>query len=364
MRKRRVIVGLAVLAAVLLVARGVLPPVVRSYVNASLAEMGDYSGHVADVDISLVRGAYTLNGLRVVKRDAAGNTPFLDLPIMDISLDWSALFAGELVGEIHANSPVLNLIQAESDDDRQLGTGVNWPDQVRELFPFRFNRVEVTDGTIDFLAPGIDSEDALQLVEVGLSLTDLTNVAEDNVDAFSGLDFHGRFMGTAPLEVRGQIDPNKDVPTFDLDFSLDQADITAVNPWMERFINVDAEAGRFSLYAEFAAAEGRFTGYVRPIIEDAEIYQAGEEAAGPLRRAWEVFVDFARNIFENQETDQVATQIPLDGEIDDPEADTLVAIVNVLRNAFVAAFSHAIERSVSLRDVDPDARPDPDTQPE
>jgi hypothetical protein len=280
---------------------------------------------------------------------------------MDISLDWSALFAGELVGEIVAEGPVLNLIQAEAEDNTQLGTGVNWPQEIRELFPFRFNHVEVSAGRADFLAPGIDSEDALRVDEIALSLSDLTNVREEDVDAFSELEFHGLFMGSAPVAVQGQIDPNKETPTFDLNFSLDAAEISAVNPWMEEFFNVDAERGEFSLYAEFAAAEGRFTGYAKPIIENAEIYQSGEEASGPFRRVWEVLVDFARNVFENRKEDQVATRIPLSGEIENPDAGLLAAVVNVLRNAFIAAFSHQLEGSIQLRDVDPDARPDSDS---
>jgi hypothetical protein len=131
---------------------------------------------------------------------------------------------------------------------------------------------------------------------------------------------------------------------------------------MEEFLNVDAEQGTFSLYAEFAAAEGRFKGYAKPIIENADFYRRGEEAPGPFRRAWEGLVDVARKIFENDE--QLATQIPLSGEIENPDAGTLAAIVNVLRNAFVAAFTHSIDGTINLRDVDPDAIPDLDAAAE
>jgi hypothetical protein len=283
---------------------------------------------------------------------------------MDISLDWSALLAGELVGEIVAEGPVLNLIQAEAEKDTQLGTGVNWPREIRELFPFRFNQVEVVGGRADLLAPGIDTDDAMTVEDIALTLSNLTNVREEDVDAFSELRFRGLFMGSAPLEVQGQLDPNKELPTFDLNFSLDAAEITAVNPWLDEYLNVDAESGAFSLFAEFAAAEGRFEGYAKPIMENAEIYQSGEEASGPFRRVWEVLVDFSRRIFENKREDQLATQIPISGEIEDPDLGMLAAIVNVLRNAFVAAFSHSLDGSVSLRDVDPDAKPDPSTEPE
>jgi len=357
MRKRRIIIPVLVIGVALITARAVMPSMVRSYVNSRLADMGEYSGHVADVDLALWRGAYTLKALVIDKVGGATETSFLELPSMDISLDWGALFSGELVGQIEAYGPRLNLIQAEDEEETQLGSGVNWPDEIRELFPFRFNRVDVYGGHADFLAPGIASDDALRISDLRLALRNLTNINEEDVDAFAELEFTGRFMESAPVEVFGQIDPNKDQPTFDLNFTLEGADVTAVNPWLDEFLNVDAETGTFSLYSEFAAAEGRFVGYARPIIEDVEIYRSGEEAAGPFRRFWEALVDFGRNVVENEQTDAVATQIPIEGELQDPDAGILVAVVNVLRNGFIAAFAHALEGSIDLKDVDPDAEP-------
>lgn len=56
-------------------------------------------------------------------------------------------------------------------------------------------------------------------------------------------------------------------------------------------------------------------------------------------------------LFKNHPHDQLATQIPFSGTIDNPDANVWVTIVNILRNAFVNAFSNSLERSVSLKDV-------------
>ena len=68
-------------------------------------------------------------------------------------------------------------------------------------------------------------------------------------------------------------------------------------------------------------------------------------------RSPEGLVDVAAKILENRQEEQVATQIPLRGEIEDPDVDVLTTMVNLLRNAFVAAFSHSLEGSINLRDV-------------
>ena len=67
-------------------------------------------------------------------------------------------------------------------------------------------------------------------------------------------------------------------------------------------------------------------------------------------------MNLAAKILENKEEEQVATQIPLRGEITEPDVDVLTAMVNLMRNAFVAAFSHSLEGSITLRDVATDVR--------
>jgi hypothetical protein len=162
-------------------------------------------------------------------------------------------------------------------------------------------------------------------------------------------------MGNAPLTLTGRIDPNEQAPTFDIDLTIEGARLVDVNPWLREFLKVDAEMGVFSMYSELAAAEGRFEGYVRPILEDPQ-FAASDEDEGPFRTAWEGLVNLAAKILENKEEEQVATQIPLSGEIENPDAGVLTAIVNLARNAFVAAFSRSLEGSITLRDVASDVR--------
>jgi hypothetical protein len=242
-------------------------------------------------------------------------------------------------------------VQGPSDEQQQLGTGVNWPQEIRDLFPFRLNVVEARNGLVTFRAPGISTDDSLTIRNFQMRLRNLTNVQGVEEPAFAEIDVRGGIMGNAPLALTGRLDPNETTPTFDIDFSIEGARLVDVNPWLREFLKVDAEMGVFSMYAELAAAEGRFEGYVRPILESPQFVDANEDEKGPFRKAWEGLVNVAAKILENREEEQVATQIPLRGEIEDPDVDVLTAMANLLRNAFVAAFSHSLEGSINLRDV-------------
>jgi hypothetical protein len=244
------------------------------------------------------------------------------------------------------------MVQGETDEETQLGTGVNWSAEIRKLFPYRFNRVEVMSGTATFRAPGIEKNESLTLHGLNVVLNNMTNVENRNEPTFADFDVKGLFGKSTPLSIKGHVNPLAKQSTFDINLSLEGAQLVEVNPWLEEFLNVDAEKGDFSMYAELAAADGRFEGYIKPILQNAEIFSLEEPASGPLQKVWEALVGLVGGILENPEKDQVATQIPYAGELQNPDAELLPAAVNLLRNAFVAAFTHALEGSVSLEDVE------------
>jgi hypothetical protein len=352
LRLAAIVIG--VLVAIGVAARLAAPTLVERYVNRSLAEMGEYRGAVSGVDLHLLAGGYVLRDLTVVKVDGKSETPFAAMPSMDLTLQWHALFRGQAVGEVIMHDPVLNFVQGQSNDQQQLGTGVNWPQEIRDLFPFKLNVVEAHNGLVTFRAPGISTNDSLTIRNFEMRLRNLTNVQDVQEPAFAEINVRGGIMGNAPLVLTGRIDPNEMAPTFDIDMSIEGARLVDVNPWLREFLKVDAEDGVFSMYSELAAYEGKFEGYVRPILENPKFTATNEDEKGPFRKVWEGLVNVAAKILENKQEQQVATQIPLRGQFEDPKVDVLTTIVNLLRNAFVAAFSHSLEGSINLRDVESD----------
>ncbi|HKU44662.1 MAG TPA: hypothetical protein VJR89_41165, partial [Polyangiales bacterium] len=82
---RKVLLGGLVVVVLLVGARLALPYVVLRYVNKTLDELPGYSGSVADIDISLWRGAYQIKGLRVVKTGGHVPVPFVSAWLIDLS---------------------------------------------------------------------------------------------------------------------------------------------------------------------------------------------------------------------------------------------------------------------------------------
>jgi hypothetical protein len=347
--KYLLILGSVVL--VLVAVRLAMEPLLLRYANDKLDALQAYDGHIDDLDLALLRGGYRIQGIEIVKTGSGQPVPFFKGDAIEATVEWRSLLHGSLVAEGHLYRPQVNLVQARSEQQSQLGKEVNWVDQFKELFPFRFNTVRVHDGTITFRAPGIQTQDALTASHIDGVVSNLTNVADSNKETFARYEFKASVLDGGSAQVDGGIDPLAVKPTFDLNLRLKNVQLPQVNPWLSRFIKADAESGEFELYTELAAADGKFKGYAKPVMHDVNIYSSEEPERNPLRRLWEGLIDLAANIVENQEKDQVAARIPFSGTIENPDADIFATIGSVLRNAFVAAFARSLEDSISVRSV-------------
>src|SRR5690349_7124952 len=127
--KKYIIIGS--ILALLIIGRLLLPYFVTRFVNKTLADIPGYTGSISDVDISLWRGAYVIYDLKLLKIEGNEKIPFIDIPASDLSVEWSALFKGSVVGEVIFENPKLNFIggdkkNAQGETTNQTGEDVDW----------------------------------------------------------------------------------------------------------------------------------------------------------------------------------------------------------------------------------------------
>lgn len=117
---------------------------------------------------------------------------------------------------------------------------------------------------------------------------------------------------------------------------------------------MDAGSGRFWLFLNIAAADGRYRGVAKPFIIDANTLAVSElDEQSVIQSFWEWLVGAVSEIFENQLTDRLATRIQIEGTFESgTEIDLWSAIGGILRNAFLQALQPGIPRPVRLPDSD------------
>ncbi|HMJ92292.1 MAG TPA: DUF748 domain-containing protein [Candidatus Acidoferrum sp.] len=329
-----------------------MPGLVKRYVNQTLQKLPGYGGSIGDVDIHLWRGAYTIHDVNVVKQTNSVPVPFLAAQQVDFSVQWKEIRNRALVGEVVVDRAQLNFAKGKSKNEDQTSIDKSWTEVVGDLFPFKINRFELRDSEVWFHDFGTKPKVELFVTNCHIVCSNITNSRNSTNELPTPFRLTGTVLGGGNVAVSGRLNPFSESPRFDVDAKLENTDLTALNDFFKAYANVDIERGTLQFYTEMAAANGRFKGYVKPLLQDLDIVDL-KDARNPLKLFWESFVAGVVKVFKNQNKDQFGTKVPLEGAIENPNADILSAIGNVLRNAFVKALSPRVEGEVGINSVKP-----------
>jgi hypothetical protein len=345
-------VALLALALLLVGFRIALPILLTRQANRILAGMPDYQGRVADIDLAVIRGAVRLKDIVLQKKGGGVPVPFLDVPLVEASIQWRELFRGNLVGEVHVLRPVVNLVAGPTREQSQTSISRVWIDTAKKYTPLRVNQFTVTDGSLRFRKSDAEPQVDVRLDAIQVAAENLANTRELQEERFGSVNATALVMNEANATLAVKVDPLAQPPRFSLEAEVQRLDLVRLNSLLRAYGNFDVQAGQFSVYAEIAADNGTFEGYAKPFFEEVKVFSAEEEHEGPLQFLWEVVVEGVKKILESEETGDVATRIPIQGRFEEPDVDVWTTIVGLLRNAFIQALRQGVEGSVGLGDGD------------
>lgn len=333
-------IALIVIVLILVGVRLALPPVLKNVINDKLATMGAYHGRIADFDLSLWRGAYRLEGLRIQKEGVP--VPLLDAPGVDVLISWRALLHGAVVAEVDFQQPTVHFVDGSDEADSQTGAGVDWRERLDALVPISIDEIRIHGGTVVFHNFVSDPPVDLRATAVEARIDNLTNVRDEAGERVAGLSARGRMFGDASMELDARFDPFGQMDEFDMALRVLGIDLTQLNDLAQAYANLDIESGSGEIVLELEAVDGRLDGYAKPLFHDLKIFSWREDVGkgkNPLRIAWEALAQGVVSIFKNHPADQFATRIPISGSIKDAQTGTWQAVIGVLRNAFVEALT-------------------------
>ena len=353
-RKGWIIAGSIIL--LLIVGRLMLPYFVTRYVNKVLAEIEGYEGSIQDVDISLIRGAYSIHQLKIFKVNGNEKVPFLAIRTIDLSVEWSALFKGSVVGEVIFDQPQLNFIGGDGDEtkkpgnDTQTGEDVDWTKPLKELMPLQINRLEIADGSVFFYDFTTQPKVDIHLDSLNMVATNLNNAEKQRERLPSHVFATARSIGGGKLTINMDINVLKEIPDMDLNLKFEGINMPALNDFFIAYSKVDIERGQFNLYSEMVINNSEITGYVKPIAQDIKVVDWEKDKEKPLNLIWQSIVGVVAEFFENQKEDQFATKVPLQGNLENVESGVWPSIWNIFRNAFVQAFERNTDDTIKFAD--------------
>ncbi len=309
------------LLILLVIIRALLPFWVRDYVNRKLSEVPEYRGHVAAVTMHLWRGAYQIHHVEIVKTTGHVPVPFFSAPLIDLSVQWRALFDGAFVGNIDFFEPKMNFVNAPSKENSQVGVDKPWPQKIKQLFPLRINRFTVRNGYVHYRDFSKNPKVDLIFDRVQTVATNLTNSKKLSKTTVAELQIESRPLRAGDFRVRIALDPYADKPSFTLRSEVSELPLVKLNDFAKAYAGITFDTGTLKLATEMTSNNG-------------------------LTR-----------MIRNQPKDRFGTKAPFSGSFDNPKAAVMTTIFNVFRNAFIQAFTGTLsERKQDLPEVDPEKK--------
>lgn len=338
----------AVLIAVLIIIYLFLPLILTNQINKQLNAMEEYDGKIDGVNIAILDGGYAIEGFELNSIANGDTIPFVKIPRTALSIAYRPLLRGEVVGSLRIEEPFIRLISEEAEDPEE---ALDIPKILEDLLPININKLEIVNGTIDMYDVVSDPPMDIYLHELYVTAVNLTNVEDKNDPLPADIQMKAVTIGGGVLNVHVKLNPLKTIPDMDLDLSMENMDMTALNDLFNEHASFTVEKGIFSLFSEIVIKDRQVSGYVRPIAEDLDIYDGPDRDESVWRNMWEGALDAVTNVFKNHPKDKFATEMPIEGTIDEADPDIWATIGGIFYNTFVEAMEKGITDKKSFEET-------------
>ncbi|WP_374949196.1 DUF748 domain-containing protein [Mucilaginibacter sp.] len=341
---------LVILLLSVIVIRLALPGIVKNYVNKRLNELPGYTGHVDDIDIHLLRGAYVIKNMVLKKKTDPTKYPFLQIKQADLSIEWNALFKGRLVGEVILDEPIINILITESIAKEP--SKDSWTKTVKALMPMTVNKLVVNNGRFDYRDLNTQPHTDLHIGQMHLTALNLANVQKTADPLPSQVHFTGISIGNGKMKADMKINVIKDIPDFDLGIKLTDANLLSLNGFFEANAKMDVERGSIDIFSNLTLKDGQMKGYVKPFIKNLKVLNVKKDIKkkqGVLRVIKKAVVGLFAKAVTNPKTKKIATVIPIKGNVKDLKTNGWATFVGILKNAFVHAFRESLTNEIKFQ---------------
>lgn len=331
-----------------------LPHIVRHYVNSQLQKSSTYAGSVGRIEIQLFRGAYQIRDIHIFKRNGKIREPFFSAPFMDLSVQWHALFHHEIVARIYMQQPRVNFIKGPTAEQSQTGENTSWNQMLQNLTPFRLNELEIYDGQIHYKDDYSDPKVDIYISRMGASATNLSNAQHQPLQLPAGIRAHGKTIGGGTLDFHLQFNPMAPAPVYQLQTSLTNVNLPALNSFLRAYGKFDVARGDFAMFTSVAATNNAYQGYIKVFFNNLNVFEWQKEERehkSAVKIFWDAIVGAVSTVFRNLPKDQLAVKVPISGVYTNSSVDLTSTIGSLLRNAFVRALIPKYDEKITTTEV-------------
>lgn len=333
---RRVLIGLGVFVAVLIVGRLVLDPLAARYLRRTLAKGENMQGTFSSLHISLIPPAAEIWNFKLIEKPGGRwDEPLLYSQYTRASVLWRQLLRGHVVGQVRMENPKLVMLRQHEKKAEKAPAAAQ---EAQEMFPLKLDLLEIVDGEVLLGIGKGKHAPQLWLHDLDLVANNMATQKALMEGEPSTLKLTGYVQRTGKLKATAEMDPFAKQLTFSTKGSMTGLKAQELYAFIKQQSDLKAESGQIDVFFEARAKDGALRGGVKPILKNLEIRSDTRDMGDKIKAT---LADAAVELLSDDipGRDAVATTIPIRGKVDQPGAQLLPTVLGVIRNAFVVGLS-------------------------
>lgn len=349
----KIFVGVvAVLIVVLIAAEYFLVPIVNRVLDKTVT---DRFVQVTGVQLQPWFGQVGVEGLTVSARVDKGKKqpkPELEIARVDVAVDVKALLDKTVVASVHIRQPTARFV-ASTKKKEVSGPDITLAQQLGDLIPLRLNRLEVNGGKVFFttqieLPSGATRTLDLKLTKIEVLAENLTNSAKISKSLTGTVKASASAEKWGDVDLSGKLNAMAAQPTFDLDASLKNLQLTELSDWSMAFGRFSFSSGTLDVFTEVAAKNGGFVGYVKPLAKNVKTEAIAKDIGA---QAIAAVIEGVTGLLSNPTTQRAGSKVEFKGSFSSPKVDVVGAVIEVLKNAIIKALRPVVDGEINLAEV-------------
>jgi len=191
----------------------------------------------------------------------------------------------------------------------------------------KIDKVTLQGGTVNFSDNYIKPNFSTNMLEVGGRVTGLSS--EDT--KMADVELRGKLENYAPLEITGRINPLRDDLFIDLKISFKDMDLSPLTPYAGKYLGYGIEKGKLTLNLQYLIEKKKLDAQNKILLDQ---FTLGSQVDSP--DATKLPVKLAIALLKNRRG-EIDLDVPVSGQIDDPEFSLGRIILKILVNLLVKA---------------------------
>ena len=195
--------------------------------------------------------------------------------------------------------------------------------------PIAIAKVTLQGGDVNFTDLFIKPNYSANLTEIGGSVTGLSSQLNTTAD----VDLRGRFAKTAPVEIKGKINPLLQNPYLDIKANVRDIELGPFTPYSAKYVGYAIEKGKMSFDVAYKIENRKLSATNRLTLDQLTF---GEKIDSPT--ATKLPVLFAVALLKDR-NGVIDVNLPISGSVDDPKFSVSGIVLHIIFNLIEKAIT-------------------------